>query len=99
MHIFWKCRKCKHFWKEVNDLKIKGLETPLDITPMQHLFGTEMDRTLHPISVKRIGIISYKATFDLFKQLLMHFDTSRMKQRTYYLYGRLMSSREYGCFS
>lgn len=34
IHVFWECRKLKHFWKAVHDLTPKVLEIPLDITPI-----------------------------------------------------------------
>lgn len=59
MHIFWECNV--NIFGKRHDLKIKVLETPLDITPIQNHFGTELDRTLDPMSVKKIGLISYIA--------------------------------------
>lgn len=35
------------------------MTNPNPITPIRYLFGTEPDRTLDPISAKRIGLISY----------------------------------------
>lgn len=97
MHIFWECKRLKHFWKAVHDLTVKVVETPLDSTPIRYLFGTELDKTLDSTNAKRISIISYIAkkcillnwnqqgppTFNLFKQILN--DTLRLEQRTYTL--------------
>lgn len=44
MHVFWECRKLKHFWKAVHDLTVKVVETPLDITPTRYLFGQGIGR-------------------------------------------------------
>lgn len=97
MHVFWECRKLKHFWKAVHDLTVKVVETPLDITPTRYLFGTELDKTLDTIHRKRIIIISYIAkkcillkwnqqrppSYNLFKQILN--ETLRLEQCTYAL--------------
>lgn len=97
MHVFWECRKLKHFWKAVHDLTVKIVETPLDITPTLYLFGTELDKTLDTTCRKRIILMSYIAkkcillnwkqqrppSFNLFKQILN--ETSRLEQRTYVL--------------
>ena len=61
IHVFWECRKSKHFWKAVHDLTVKVVETLLDITPTRYLIGTELDKTLDTIHSKRIIIISYIA--------------------------------------
>lgn len=66
MHIFWECRKLKDFWKAVQDFTTKVLQIPLDNMPTQYLFGTELDRTLYCISVKRLGILSYLAKKNAF---------------------------------
>jgi len=97
MHVFWECRKLKHFWKAVHDLTVKVVETPLDITPTLYLFGTELDKTLDTTRRKRIIIMSYIAkkcillnwnqqippSLNLFIQILN--DTLRLEQRTYIL--------------
>lgn len=97
MHIFWECSKLKNFWKAIHDLTVKVMETPLDITPIRYLFGTELAKTLDPTYTKRIGIICSIAkkcillnwnqqrppTVDLFKQILN--ETLRLEQRTYIL--------------
>ncbi len=92
IHVFWKCKKLEQFWKEVHHLTVKVLKMPLDISPVRYLFGTELNRTLDPLSLKRMGIISYigkkcnllnwnqqrPPTFTLFKQILN--DTLRLEQ-------------------
>lgn len=97
MHVFWECRKLKHFWKAVHDLTVKIVETPLDITPTLYLFGTELDKTLDTTCRKRIILMSYIAkkcillnwkqqrppSFNLFKQILN--ETLRLEQCTYAL--------------
>ena len=97
MHVFWECRKLKHFWKAVHDLTVKIVKTPLDITPTRYLFGTELDKTLDTTCRKRIIIMSYIAkkcillnwnqqrppSFNLFKKILN--ETLRLEQRTYAL--------------
>lgn len=94
MHVFWECRKRKPFWKEVHDLTVKVVDTPLDITSIQYLFGTELDTTLDSTRKKRINIVSYLSkksillnwnhqrppSFNLFKQILS--ETLRLEQRT-----------------
>lgn len=97
MHVFWECKKLKFFWKAVQDFTAKALQVPLDNTPTLYLFGTELNKTLDPISIKRLGIISYLAkkcillnwnqqkppTFELFIKLLN--ETMPLEQYTYYL--------------
>ena len=85
--VFWECRKLKHFWKAVHDLTVRVLEITLDITPIRYLFGTDLDRTLDLISVKRIGIVyiaknqQRPPTLNLFKKILN--ETLRLEQRNY----------------